>query len=243
MKKSDKILLFVFLSLLGLYALIHLSLYIRFKQGKIIKDLKTDEGWISRYKGQAPTLVSLEGNVNVRLLPSDSFYIEYHAEDSMKIKFSPLSADSLQIRGGGIDINPHEMFQRYSDFPWVDVHADMRTRIRMNGVLALVKGSKEAGHVQWDLQAINTQLWIGESYGNDADMHASEHYDSLQIQATNVKLELHRNAIIGKLDIRLDNQSELCDQHATISKPEIYYTEGSRVNLTGINLDKLRGMR
>lgn len=242
MKRSDKLLLSFFLSILCLYGLIHLALYNRWRQGKVIADLKTDEGWVTRYKGKAPALVFLQGNVNVRLLPSDTFFVEYPKDEGGKIHWGPEGADSLVIQGALTAMNPHDIFQRYGDYPWVDVHAGPHTRIRLNGLLALVKGLKNGGSAEWDIAADNTQLWIGETYGNETNNIAFEHFDSIRVQGRDVNLILHRNVIIGKLDVHLDDRSALKDQNATISQLGIHYTDQSRINLTGANLDKLREM-
>lgn len=240
MKRSDKLLLTFCLSVLCLYGVINLALYVRMRQGKIISDLKTDEGWITRYKGKAPALLSLQGNVNVRLIPSDTFYIQYHQEEGDKIHWGPAGTDSLSIEGGTIEINPHDFYQRYSDYPWVDVHANARTHIRLTGLLALVKGLNKAGPAEWNLQAVNTQLWIGETYGNETNKIDFEHYDSIQVQAINSKLILHRNAIIEKLAVQLNDSSEINDQEVSVNRMELHYAPLSKLNLTGANLDKLK---
>src|SRR5258708_5418007 len=199
-----------------------------------------EEGWGIKYKGEAPFFLSVQGNVNVRLIPSDTFFIEFDKHESSKINCRRSGADSLLIQGESIPMNPHDIFQHYSDYPWIEIHAGPHTRIQLTNLLALLKGPKIAGRADWNLQAINTQLWIGEAYGMAPDSTAAEFYDSVQVHARNTNLVLHRNAVIGKLNVQLDDQSELDDQHATIGQPEIHYTDRSRINLTGANLDKLK---
>jgi hypothetical protein len=241
MKTSDKLILFFSLSVLGLYGAAQLALYARSRQGEIVTNAPLEEGRITEYKGKAPAFLSLQGNVNVRLIPSDTFYIEYEREAKGKINCRPFGTDSLLVQGEDLSrMSPHRPFQGYSDFPWIEVHTGTHTRIRLTGVLAIVKGPTNSGRTDWDLQAINTQLWIGEAYGNETDFAAAELYDSVQVNATNTNIVLNRNAVIGQLTAQLDDQSEINDEHATIGKPAIHYTDRSKVNLTGINLNKLR---
>ncbi|HWK07772.1 MAG TPA: hypothetical protein VNS58_29270 [Puia sp.] len=242
MKTSDKLLLCFSLSALVLYGAVHLGLYARSRDSKAITRLRQAESWTVQYKGKAPASLSLQGNVNITLIPSDSFFIKYDNGDKGKIELRGSGTDSLSIRGGAFSMNPHDIFQRYSDYPWIEIHAGPQTLIRLNNLLALVKGPKITGRSDWNLEAINTQIWIGEGYGNENNFTAAEFYDHIQLNATNSNLVLHRNAVVGELNVQLDDQSELNDQHANIRQPEIHYTDGSRINLTGATLDRLRKM-
>src|SRR5258708_34848727 len=139
MKTSNKLLLFFFLSVLGLYGAIHLALYARSKQGKMVTSPAQEEGWGIQYKGEAPSFLSLQGNVNVRLIPSDTFFIEFDKHESSKINCRRSGADSLLIQGESIPMNPHDIFQHYSDYPWIEIHAGPHTRIQLTNLLALLK--------------------------------------------------------------------------------------------------------
>lgn len=240
MKTSDKLLLSFFLSILGLYGGMQLVLYARARDGRTTMAPKEEATWTVQYKGKVPSFLSVQGNVNVKLFPSDTFFIGYDKGDKGKIDLRESGADSLSIGGESIPMNPHDNFQRYSDYPWIEIHAGPHTRIQLTNLLALLKGPKIAGHADWDLQAVNTQLWIGEAYGNESNLTTTDYYDSVQVQATNSNLVLHWNAVIGKLNVQLDDKSELNDQHARIGQPEIHYTDRSGIKLSGINLDRLR---
>src|SRR5258708_8626047 len=102
MKTSDKLLLFFFLSVLGLYGAIHLALYARSKQGKMVTSPAQEEGWGIQYKGDAPSFLSLQGNGNVRLIPSDTFFIEFDNNESSNINCRRSSAANLVMLGESI---------------------------------------------------------------------------------------------------------------------------------------------
>lgn len=240
MKTSNKLLLIFFLSMpVGLIA-IHFALYGQVKQGHIINSTQSTD-WIRPYKGKAPAVVALESNINITLIPSDSFYVEYQQTDASHISCQPKGVDTLVIKGdGNIVMNPHTFFQYYSDLPWVSVHTGRHTRISLNGVLALLKGRTRHDGASIHIRAIDTQLWLGETYGSSGTDYPAQYYDTVLVDAENANLILHRNAVIGRLSVRMNSQSEINDQHANIDSIDLQYTPLTKILLTGVNLDKLR---
>jgi len=240
MKTSDKILLGFCLAVLCIFSAAHLELYARFRQGKITTNREGSEGWIGLYHGKAPAVLFVGGNVNVTLVPSDSFFIDYEERARGQIGLQQPGNDSLIVMAADVDrVNPRGIFQNYSEFPWMAVHAGPHTRILLQDVLALVKGPNDRQAASWDLVAKNSQVWIGEAYG-DNNLCVRESYDSVQIDAKNSNLVLHRNSVIQSLFVQLDARSEVNDHHAVIGKPVIRYADSSNINMTGRNLDKLR---
>jgi hypothetical protein len=63
----------------------------------------------------------------------------------------------------------------------------------------------------------------------------------VHIDARNSNLVLYRNADAEALSVKLDERSELNDMHARIGRPAISYADGSKINLTGVNLGRLLG--
>jgi hypothetical protein len=240
MKTSNKLLLILFLSMPALLGVIHLSLHSQLKQGHIINSMQSMDEWIRPYKGKAPAIVALEGNINVILFPSDSFFVEYQKNDAGHISCQPAGEDSLVIKGDGtISMNPHAAFQYYSDLPWVSVHTGRHTDIRLKGILALLKGGDKPDGIRLHIRATDTQLWIGESYGANGPDNPF-YYDSVLVEAKNANLVLHRNAVVRYLSATMDDKSEVNDQHANIGSIDLQYTPLTKIGLTGVNLDKLK---
>ncbi len=238
MKTSNKLLLTLALLVLGVFGVVHLTLYARLKAGHIVS-VHSEAGWLPIYKGKAPRLVVLEGDINVKVIPSDSFLIQIQEDAHGKVSCR-LMEDSLIVKGDSLlVINPHGVFQQYSDRPWITVHAPPHTDIRLNGVLAFLQGSRQPGKLNLQVQATYSQLWLGETYGAGGTDYPNQYYDHVQVQAENCKLVLHQNAMIHKISIRLDELSEINDQITTIDSINIQHTPHSRINLTGANLDKL----
>lgn len=239
MKTSNKLLLTLALLVLGVFGAVHLTLYARLKAGHIV-NVRSEAGWVPIYKGNAPRLIILEGDINFKVIPSDSFFIEIQEEARGKASCRPAGNDSLVVKGDSLFvINPHGIFQHYSDRPWVTVHAPSHTDIRLNGVLAFLQGSKQPGRRNLHVQAIYSQLWLGETYGLTGADYSTLYYDSVQVQAENCKLVMYQNATIHQLSVRLDDLSEINDQITTIDAIDIQHMPHSRINLTGANLDKL----
>jgi len=227
------------LLILGVFGAVHLTLYARLKAGHITST-QAQTGWVRAYQGHPPALLMLEGDFNVTLTPADSFFVEVQEEAADKVGCRPLGQDSVIVKSDNFDTkNPHSYFQAYGDRPWITVHAPSHTAIRVKGMLALIRGGKQPGGVNLKIQAIDTQLWLGEFYGIDGEAYPTYYFDAVQVQAVNSKVVLHKNAVIDKLSVGLDSLSEISDQQTNIGTINLQYTPESKINLTGANLDKL----
>jgi len=241
MKTSNKLLVLLFLSMMAFLGTIHLGLYSQLKNGHIINSLESTDERIRPYNGKAPSVVDLEGNINVNLIPSDTFYVEYQQTDAGHINCGPVNSDSLVVRGeGGIFMNPHATFHFYSDLPWVSVHMGRHTDIRLKGLLAFLKGTNKRDIGSIHIRATDTQLWLGESYGSNGTDYPPQYYDSVQVDAKNTNLVLHRNAVIEHFSARMNDLSEINDEQASINTFHLQYTPLTKISLKGVNLDKLR---
>jgi len=240
MKTSDKLLLTLALLILGVFGAINLTLYARMKAGHI-KNMYSRDGWVHPYEGKPPSKITLQGNINVTLVPSDSFNIEVQEEAAGKIHCQ-LSGDSMIIRSEDtLPLNPHGYFQNYSDRPWVsvDMPADI-SLVRIEGQLALFRGTSKPAHLHLDIQAVNSQVWMGETYGTEGPYYPTYNFDSVHVQEMNSNLIIHQNAEIQRLSVNLDDQSELNDYKGTLGSLHLQYTPESKINLKGSTLDKLK---
>ena len=239
MKTSDKLLLIFALLILASFGAVHLTLYARLKGGHITNSMDTQSGWVHPYAGKTPVKVILKGNINVSLEYSDSFEVEVQQDAAARISCQ-MEGDSLVIKGDSLlSVNPHSFFQNYNDLPWVSLDIPPHTSIRLEGQLALFKGSKQPGKASFRVEAKNSQVWLGETYGMEGTNYPTHYYDSVYIQEENSNLVLHRNAAINHLAVQLDDLSEANDQHVKAGSIQIQYTPLSKLSLTGANLDKL----
>jgi len=165
MKTSDKLLLTLAFLLLATFGAINLTLYARLKAGHI-KNIYSHDGWVRSYQGNAPSRITLQGNINVTLIPSDSFSVEVQEEAAGKVHCR-LSQDSMIIYSDDtLPLNPHTYFQNYSDRPWVSVNMPSGVNlVRTEGQLALFRGTSKPERVRFDIQAVNSLVWLGETYG------------------------------------------------------------------------------
>ena len=239
MKTSNKLLLIFFLFVLAGFGTIHLTLYSQLRHGHIFNSRPSLEGWTRAYVGAAPVVLVAEGNINVTLIPSDSFFVEVQEEFAGKVHCRS-TADSVVVIGDTSFVSdPHRFFGNYNDLPWVSVHMGRHTGIRLRGVLALLGGNDKPGLINTHITATAAQLWVGESYGTHGAEYPSQYYDSLQVDAENTDLVLHSNAHIRHLTANLDARSEVNDLQAKLGTINIHYTPETKINLTGLNLDKL----
>lgn len=269
MKTSDKLLIGFSLASLGLFGVLHLTLYAAYKRGDAVdaKTLRQEQFDLVRLP--QPEYLFLKGTIWVNIFPSDSFYVEFpktlkdpgegfflktkYARNAMLPHYEQ-SGDTLSIFGNN-DMTIHRPF---ADGPYresitiVNVYCPYLRGIRIRDGEVMLKGSPAGGKpVAARLKIENSTLWIGEWLGdrfwNDPGLRAAhssappvEYFDSLDIQSDNSIVLLNAAASIHALHIRLDDGSELNDQKAMIGNLEIGFSSDSRVNLTGINLPKAK---
>jgi len=240
MKTSDKLLLTLVFLLLATFGAIHLTLYGRMKAGHI-KNIYSHDGWVRSYEGRAPAKITLQGNINVTLIPSDSFNIEVQEEAAGKVRCR-MSGDSMVVSSEDtLPLNPHTFYQNYSDRPWVSINMPSSiSLVRTEGQLALFRGSPRPGRQRFDIQAVNSQIWLGETYGMEGGSYPTYYYDSIYVQEVNSSLIIHQNAEIAQLSVHLDDQSEFNDFKGTLGSLRLQYAPQSKINIKGSTLDKLK---
>jgi len=240
MKTSDKLLLTLALLILGVFGAINLTLYARMKAGHI-KNMYSHDGWVRSYTGKAPSTITLQGNINVTLIPSDSFSVEVQEEAAARVHYRLLQ-DSMIVYGDDtMPLNPHTSFQNFSDRPWVSVDMPAGVRlVRTEGQLALFRGSPKPAPVRFDIQAVNSQIWLGETYGMEGPSYPTYYYDSVHVQEVNSNLIIHPNAEVGRLSVHLDAQSEINDLKDKLGSMDLQYAPESKINIKGSTLDKLK---
>jgi hypothetical protein len=248
MKTSNKLLLIFFLSALGIFGAVHLALYAKYSTGDISVE-HADELQTIDTKGSAPAFLSLKGNLNVRIIASDTFSVEWTKQDGEKIS-KRLSGDSLIISADmNVMRDPHNQWQQFDDFPWLTVHCGPLKKMQLSGVLALMKGGPSYGKLALAMWLTDTQLLMGEPDDQGPDVqkiglgketgHPREFYDSIDIHSVNSNLIMNDNTVIHDLHMQLDDRSELHENNAEIDRPEIRYGDHSRITLSGANLRKL----
>lgn len=240
MKTSDKLLLTLALLILGVFGVINLTLYARMKAGHI-KNMYSHDGWVRSYTGKAPSAITLRGNINVTLIPSDSFTVEAQEDAAGRIHCRLLQDSMIVYSDDTVPLNPHTWFQNFSDRPWVSVDIPAGVHlIRTEGQLALFRGSPKPGRLRLDIQAVNSQVWLGETYGLEGTSYPTFYYDSVYVQEMNSNLVIHPNAEIGRLSVHLDPQSEINDLKGKLGSIDLQYAPESKINMKGSTLDKLK---
>jgi len=203
--------------------------------------MHSHDGWTRSYEGRAPSKITIQGNINVTLIPSGSFNIEVQEDAAGKIHCQ-LSGDSMIVRSDDtLPLNAHTSFQNYSDRPWVsiDLTPDVDL-VRVEGQLALFRGSSKPGNLHLEIQAVNSQVWLGETYGMEGALNPAYYYDSVHIEEVNSNLQIHQNAEIRRLSAHLDDQSEFNDFKGMSGRLHLQYAPGSKINIKGSTLDMLK---
>ncbi len=229
---------------------VHLTLYTLYRQGDITTGLENISKKEFPDKGAVPATLSINGNLNVRLIPSDTFSVDWDQRGEKQVHVRR-SGDSLIIDGEyPISRDPHSPWQQFDNLPWIFVSCGGLKNIQLTGVLATMKGGLVPGRIGLNMELSNTQLNLGRpgeiSRGfrqfplDPNDRSGREYYDSLDIHAVNSNLVLNANIVVHTLRVQLDGRSELQDFNAVIDSPAIQYADHSRITLSGINLKKLK---
>ena len=124
-------------------------------------------------------------------------------------------------------------------------------KLGLSGCLARVDGTKSPAGFAVDLRLQDAQLRFGgyfefdgnirsEPIGSIASGPIREYYDSIHVEAMHSNLLIQQNVNIRSLYVELADRSGIRDSKARIEKPQILYSDDSRLNLSGENLRKLK---
>lgn len=264
MKTSDKILLIAVLTTMGLFGLVHLGLYAKYRKGDIVTEKMLHATAFAAYPLPVPKHIVVEGRMRTRIVPSDSFFIELRKnnEGSAEVRLlalpqdgmiyekgnSPegdtktltyrMSGDTLIIRGGDPRPWPESLDIPLPLATMVTLHCrNLPIDIRQGEVV--LRGSPVAG-ADYTLSVRSGRIVIGELVRST---DGRELFDTIRVQAYQSKITLNPAAIVTDLLAQINDRSLLEDHHITLGGLTLDADSSSRADLTGPNLEKLRSKR
>lgn len=260
MKTSNKLLIALGLGILLGIGLIQVVLYSNYRQGRVVspKDLHTER--YIRYDMPAPSYLSLTGILWVNIIPSDTFYVEFPKENRPTVEGKKVStpprfaneASSLSYRQSGDTLlitgdNNITIHRPYADRFYRANQAQVNIYCRRlkeiffcNGQLYLHGADHQTGLTSTKIHIDSSTLWIGDYIEHEPKPAVKEFFDSLDIRSLNSVFLINRTASVHKLQVQMDEGSELNDRQAQIDSLVVTYSSDSRVGLTGGNLKKAR---
>jgi len=258
MKTSNKLLIALGLGILLGIGLIQFALYSNYRQGRIVspKELHTER--YIRYDMTAPSYLSLSGILWVNIIPSDTFYVEFPKENrpaamEKKISTPPRfanEASSLSYRQSGDTLlitgdNKVTIHRPFADWFYranqqqVNIYCHgLKEIFFSNGQLYLHGADSQTGLLSAKIHIDSSTLWIGDYKEHDSEPTATEFFDSLDIRSLNSIFLINRSAAIHKLQVQMEDRSELNDRQAQVDSLLVNYSSDSRIGLTGGNLKK-----
>ena len=239
MKTSNKLLIALALGILLGIGLIQVALYSNYRKGLIVSPDQLHSERYIRYDMAAPSYLSLTGILWVNIIPSDTFYVEF-ANKASSLSYRH-SGDTLLITGdNNVPIRrPFADWFYRANQQQVNIHCrGLKEIFFSNGQLYLHGAGNQAGLASAKIHIDSSTLWIGDYRENDSEPAATEFFDSLDIHSVNSVFLLNRSASVHRLQVLLDNGSELNDRAAQIDSLTVNYSSDSRVGLTGANLKK-----
>ena len=246
MKKSNRLLIALFLLALLVIVFANFTLYREYRNGHITTRDQLMADNLTTAQLPPTHHVSLSGIVWANIIPSDSNYIEYTKGDQETtgnyVRQLRQSGDTLYLTGP-FNMPNHrawaEWLYRHSFAP-INIHLKSTWSIDATNSHIYLQGAAEpnAGPppITIRINAIGSSVWIGEYNELIRNGAPKEYFDSLDLRLDNTILLLNRPAVIAKLHARLDNNSELNDRITTLGAADISPGPDSRVSITGTNI-------
>ena len=97
MKTSNKLMLSILITGIGILSALHLALFANYKQGIIQTEKELNEEQFTTHRMKTPKWLSMKGHFRVEITPSDHFHIDVENEHP-EIDFRQ-AGDSLIISG------------------------------------------------------------------------------------------------------------------------------------------------
>jgi hypothetical protein len=258
MKTSNKLLIALGLGILLGIGLIQAALYSNYRQGHIVSPNDMHAEKYARYDMAPPSCLSINGVMWVNVIPSDTFYVEFPKENRPTVEGKKVStiprfaneANSLSWRQSGDTLlitgnNNVAIHRPFADWFYRTNQAQVNVYCRglkeiflSNGQLYLHGTGSQTNLPSAKIHIDSSTLWIGDYKEHDSEPAATEFFDSLDIRSLNSVFLINRSASIQKLQVQMDDRSELNDRQAQIDSLLVNYSSDSRVGLTGGNLKK-----
>lgn len=245
MKKSNQLLIALFLLALLVIVFANLTLYSEYRKGNFTsRDQLMAGTWIT---SELPPLhtVSLTGVVWANFIRSDSNYVEYPVVADKTtgnyVREIHQSGDTLYI-SGPFGMPNHrawaDWLYRHSFAP-INIHLKDLRSIDITNSQIYVVGTPAPTPGTTHIYANGSSVWIGDYNETPKNqVLPKEYFDSLDLHLDNTFLLLNKPAVIRTLHARLDNYSELSDRIATLGAADISPGPDSRVSITGTNAPK-----
>jgi hypothetical protein len=178
----------------------------------------------------------------VTIIPSDSFSIHWEKGVDGKLNWRS-TGDSLILetfQPGLVDA--FDEGEPIGSLP-LTVYCGQLQHIGLSRGVARIDGTKGPARFAIDLHVQEAKLRFGGYFIFNDDTWAlpqREYYDSIRIDATHSNILLQQNVSIRSLYVRLADSSQIKDGKANIEKPEIHYSDDSRLDLSGSIIRQLK---
>jgi len=245
MKKSNQLLIALFLLALLVIGFANLTLYSEYRQGHFTsRDQLMAGSWNTTQLPHLQT-VSLTGVVWANFIPSDSNYVEYpivaDKTTGNYVREIHQSGDTLYI-SGPFGMPNHRVgadwLYRHSFAP-INIYLKNLPTIDLTNSQIYVVGTTSPAPGTIHINAKGSSVWIGEFKDPLVKRESpKEYFDSLDLRLDNTFLLLNKPAVIRALHARLDNYSDISDKVATLGAADISPGPDSRVSITGTNVPK-----
>jgi len=258
MKTSDKILLISSLSSIGIFGLVHLALYAKYRRGDILMEKTLHAQQLAVHPMSAPRWLVVSGLLRTHIIPSDSFAIEFLGDlDDVRMMrpkqpgglfpekttepFYHREGDTLFIEGD----KSQDIDQRYANqmmqgpFPVVNVYCRGLELIEMQGGQITLVGGTRARPASVNLAIRNGILWVGQNHSR-FDKDYPDLFDTVQFRASGSTVMLNNPVMAARLQASLTNHSVMDDRNIDIGQLALDCDSSSKAGFTGKNLKKLR---
>lgn len=238
MKTSNKLLLSFLTVAIVLFVGVHLALYASYRHGNIRTESELDASRFNRFSLSTPGWLVLEGNLRVRIIPSDHFQIDL--DKTGRALGYRKDGDTLIISGNKSRIkNPHGSWSDYWNLPLVNVYSPALKGIRVeDGYVSLTNRENFTG-LAASLMLTDAQLWIGAFDPLKDTADKIEPFDSIRIDAKNSSIVVNRQSLVHKISVRLDDVSEITDRFSEIDTGWIDANRYSKIYMTAANFNKI----
>ena len=242
MKTSDKILLCSTLSAIGLFAMVDLLHYTKYKKGEILNFSQLNALDNSSHAFAGIHWVVLDGPIRTTLYPGepDSLTLSFPKDKQDEFLFHR-NADTLLIRSKGRNArDAHQNWFGYLDYPALRLWFPPGTRFHVLQGFAILDNETNRRHRSARFLLDSSQLWIGGYDRFKDSVYSIEPWDTIGATGINSQVILNRQAHIGMLDLKLDNRSESTDRWSTIDSGYVQTDTNTFLHITGKNSKKLQ---
>jgi hypothetical protein len=239
MKTSDKLLLFSAIGVFGIFALVDVLHYVKYRSGQILDFAAVERLDFVSHEEEGIHWLVLDGPMRTHFYPADRLKIDVERSQASRFHYER-DGDTLRVSMANYRArSAHDGYYSYGDYVPVQVFFPALKGIRLNNGFAVLDNEAARKGINVAMELDSTQCWVGNYDMNRDSVISVEPWDTIRAKVVNGHLILNRQAHVKALELWMDDKAEATDRFSRIDTATVQGKMTTTLLLRGENFKRL----